>query len=116
MSREIYWAGSPSPLRQAEYVDRTRPLPHLAEAVPYRLGGELTRVLAGRRQIRAGRQERRQRGRVGAAGAVRGAVGVSRAGDRRHLLAGEEVVDDLLAVAAGDDRGPRTQGDHRPGE
>ena len=53
---------------------------------------------------------------MGAAGAVGSAAGMALAGDLGRLATVEEEVDDPLAVAAGDDHGMRSQGEHLAGE
>ena len=63
--------------REAEDVDRPRPVADLAQAVADRLGGDLARPRAASSGVLAEGQERGQRRGVGAAGAVRGAVGVA---------------------------------------
>ena len=76
-----YAAASP-PARQRARARGRRPgpapAPMLAQAVADRLRGDLARPARGVGELLAAGEERRQRRGVGAAGAVRGAVGIAR--------------------------------------
>jgi hypothetical protein len=65
--------------------------------------------LRGRERVEPEREVGGECGRVRAAGAVRGAVGVALAGDLDQPLAVVEEVGRLVAVAAGDDDRPRPE-------
>ena len=74
-----------------------------AQAGADRRRGELAGPARRLQRGLAERQPRGERRGVGAAGAVRGAVGMARARDRHRLGAVEEEVGAVLGVAAGDD-------------
>ena len=78
---------------QVEDVDRAGALADLAEPGADRERGDLPRRRGGLQRLGAAGQEGGQGRGVGAAGAVRGAVGVALAGDLDRLLAVEEEVD-----------------------
>src|SRR5829696_4220222 len=94
---------------QVEYVDRAGAVADLAQAVPDGLAGDLAGGFGGLERAVAERQVGGERGRVRTPGAVGRAVGVAVTGDQVDLVAVEEDVGGLLAVAARDHDGPRTE-------
>ena len=106
MQRPIHYATArlcARALAQADGVDRTGALADAAQTVPNGLGGDQLGLLGGLERIVASGEVGGQGRGVGAAGAVGGSLGVALAGELDELLAVEEDVDGLLAVAAGDD-------------
>ena len=93
------------------------PAPMSAQAVGDRLGGNLARATrAASSGLSPQGQLGGERRRVGASGAVRGAIRMPRPGNRLDPLAVEEDVGAIVGVASGDDHCARPEGVHRPGE
>src|ERR1700710_3139207 len=92
------------------------PAADLVQAVADRFRGDLPRPPSRLQRLEPTSEKRRQRRRVSATGTVRGAVGMALAGNLDQPLAIEEEVDQILAVAAGDDDGLRSQLEHAAGE
>ena len=92
-----------------EDVDGARAGAELGEPVANRLGCDRRRAPGGVLQGLAAGQERRQAGRVGAAGAVRRLVPVALDGDGDVALAVEEPVHGLGSVPARDDHRRRAE-------
>src|SRR5215218_11119388 len=101
---------------QVEYVNRAGTAADLAQPVPDCLAGDLAGGPCGLERAVPERQVGCERGRVRAAGAVGRAVGVTLPGDQVDLLAVEEDVGGLLAVAAGDHDRPQAEAVHGAGE
>src|SRR5919199_3571435 len=88
-----------------EHVDGAGPRPDAGEAVAYRLGRDSRRAASRLLERLAASEERGQRRRVRATGAVRGFARVAVDGDRNVVAAVEEPVDSLGSMAAGHDDG-----------
>ena len=104
------------PRGQAQDVDRTRAAPDPAQAVANRAGRDRAGGAGRLERAVAERQVSGQRRGVGAAGAVRGAVGVPLARDQVDAVAVEQHVGGLLAVAAGDHDDVGAEGVERAGQ
>ena len=94
-------ARASSPPGRARRPVRRRPDP--GEAAAHGPGRDLRRLPRGRLEVEPPGEQRGQRRRMRAAGAVRGAALVARDRDLHDLLAVEERVDRLVAVTSRDD-------------
>ena len=94
---------------EAEGIDRTRAGADATQASAHRLGGHDPGLARSLQRLVAVRQERRQRRGMSAARAVRGAIRMPLAGNLDQPFAIEEEVDQVLAMAAGDDDRLRSQ-------
>ena len=98
-------------------VNRPRAPADVAQALSDRARGDFLRLSCSVERVVPVRQVRGERGRVRAAGAVRGAALVALARDLLEPVAVEEDVGRLLvAVTAGDDHGLRAERVDRPRE